>query len=151
MLGHVGRVELGESKRRLAQFAVFLLRMRQPLHQAVLVDIFDTATAFTGEEERLGAGGFASADSASIEIQKGIVGPRVAGGYHVVPDIGSRGRVLMGVINSPEPDRAVIHGVVVDGSMDWQVSDGRMGIDRYLSVWTFVRHALGAMVSILRP
>lgn len=49
---HAWVVELGESERRLAQLAVLFLCMRQPLHQALLVDVLDAATAFARVEER---------------------------------------------------------------------------------------------------
>lgn len=46
-LGHIGGVELCESKGSLAQLAVLLLRVGKPFHQAVLMDVFDAAAAFT--------------------------------------------------------------------------------------------------------
>lgn len=52
-LGHVGGVELGEAERRLAELAVLLLRVRQPLHQTVLVDKFDATAALAWIEQRL--------------------------------------------------------------------------------------------------
>jgi len=44
--GHVGAVELGEAEGRLAEFAVLLLGVGEPLHQAVLMYMLDAATAF---------------------------------------------------------------------------------------------------------
>ena len=61
-------VELGEAEGRLAQLAVLFLRMGQPLHQTVLVHIFDAATAFAGVEERFLDGALGSAYSTGIRI-----------------------------------------------------------------------------------
>lgn len=47
---HEWRVELSEAKRCLAQLAVLLLRMRQPLHQTVLVDVLYAAAALARVE-----------------------------------------------------------------------------------------------------
>lgn len=113
MLWHVGRIEFGESKGCLAQLAVFLLRMRQPLHQTVLVDIFYTPTTFAREEQRLVVGGFAPANPTGIEIDGGIIGPRVAGRYHVALDVGSSGGMSLGVMGiidrRPVSGGTVIH------------------------------------------
>lgn len=51
-LGHVGIVEFGEAKWRLAQFAVLLVRVRKPLHETFLMHEFDTAVAFARIEQR---------------------------------------------------------------------------------------------------
>jgi hypothetical protein len=67
-LGHVRRVELCEVEGRLAQLAVLLLRVRQPLHQAVLVHELDAAAALARIEERLVSRPFASAYSAGVHI-----------------------------------------------------------------------------------
>jgi hypothetical protein len=56
--GHAGVVELGEAERGLAKLAVLLLRVRQPLHEAFLVDVFDAAAALARVEERLVCGAF---------------------------------------------------------------------------------------------
>lgn len=52
-LWHVRGVELGEAEGRFAQLAVLLLGMGKPFHQAVLVNVFDAATAFARVEQRL--------------------------------------------------------------------------------------------------
>lgn len=112
MLGHVWRIELSESEGRLAQLAVFLLRMRQPLHQTVLVDIFDAPAAFAREKERLVVVGLAPADATGVEIDRGIISPRVARGYRVAPDIRSGEGMLSamrGGIRLPMPSGVVIH------------------------------------------
>ena len=67
-LGHFRMIEFGEAEGRLAEFAVFLLGVGQPLHQAVLVDELDAATAFAGIEERLVRAALYSAYSAGICI-----------------------------------------------------------------------------------
>jgi phosphoribosylpyrophosphate synthetase len=46
--------------------------MRQPLHQAILVDILDTPTTFARVEERLRNAPFSSANSTSIYISYAI-------------------------------------------------------------------------------
>lgn len=67
-LGHGRMVQLGEAEGRLAQLAVFLLRVGQPLHQAFLVDIFDAAAALAGIEERLLGGALSPTYSTCIGI-----------------------------------------------------------------------------------
>lgn len=66
--GHGGMVQLGEAERRLAQLAVFLLRVGQPLHQTFLVDVFDAAAALAGVEERFLGGALSPTDSTCIGI-----------------------------------------------------------------------------------
>lgn len=61
-------VELGESEGGLAQLAVLLVGVRQPLHEAVLVDMFDASAALARVEQGFGFGGLAAADSASIRV-----------------------------------------------------------------------------------
>lgn len=112
MLGHVRRVELCEPERSLAKLAVLLLRMRQPLHQAVLVDIFYTTTTLARKEERLVVGGFASAYSTGVDIHRGVVSPRVTGGYHIVLDVCScdvMGLRVRGIARFPMPRNRIIH------------------------------------------
>lgn len=46
-------VEFCEAKGRFTELAVLLVGMGEPLHQAVLVDELDAATALAGVEERL--------------------------------------------------------------------------------------------------
>ena len=45
-LGHIRVVKFRKSERGLAEFTVFLLRMREPFHQAGLMDELDTSAAF---------------------------------------------------------------------------------------------------------
>ena len=52
-IGHARVIQLREPKGRLAQFTVLLLGVRQPLHQALLMDVLDTTTALAREEQRL--------------------------------------------------------------------------------------------------
>ena len=66
--GHAGMVQLREAKGRLAQLAVFLLRVGQPLHQTFLVDVFDAAAALAGVEERFLGGALSPTDSTCIGI-----------------------------------------------------------------------------------
>lgn len=40
------RIQLRKSERRLAQLAMLLLRVGKPLHETVLMDIFDTPATF---------------------------------------------------------------------------------------------------------
>jgi hypothetical protein len=80
-LGHVGRVKLGEAEGRLAELAVFLLGMRQPFHQAILMDVLYAATAFARIKERLVRSTFAPTDSTCIGIYRAIVSPGVARGH----------------------------------------------------------------------
>lgn len=97
-LWHARRVQLGESKRGFAQFAVFLLRMRQPFHQAVLVNILDASAAFARVEERFAGRGFASTYPARVDVS-----------CHRVGRVGGRGRSL---VASPEGFRAYAGHVV---------------------------------------
>jgi hypothetical protein len=50
---HIGIVEFGKAERRLTQLAVLLVRVREPFHQAFLVNILNAAAAFAWVEERL--------------------------------------------------------------------------------------------------
>lgn len=59
LLRHMGRIEFRKSEGCLAEFAVLLLRMRQPLHETVLVDKLDTAIAFARVEQRFLVGSLA--------------------------------------------------------------------------------------------
>lgn len=68
LLGHVRVIELGEAKGRLAELAVFLVGVGQPLGQTVLVDKTDASAAFARVEERLGCGSFATAYPARIAL-----------------------------------------------------------------------------------
>lgn len=52
---------------------MFLLRVRQPFHQAILVNILDTATAFTRVEKRLVRSTLPSTYSTGIGIGRGII------------------------------------------------------------------------------
>jgi hypothetical protein len=77
---HIGVVELGETKRRLAELAVLLLGVREPLHQAVLVDVLDAAAAFARIEEGIVGSGLASAYAAGVGVGRGgIVFSRMGG------------------------------------------------------------------------
>ena len=67
-VGHGGMVQLGEAERRLAQLAVLLLRVGQPLHEAFLVDVFDAAAALAGIEERFLGGALTPTDTTCIGI-----------------------------------------------------------------------------------
>ena len=60
---HVGIVELGEAEGRLAQFAVLLVRVREPFHETFLVDELDAAAAFARMEERFVGGAVGSTDA----------------------------------------------------------------------------------------
>jgi hypothetical protein len=51
-----------------AEFAVFLLRMGQPFHEAVLMDIFDASTTFARIEKWFFCCPFAAAYTASVNI-----------------------------------------------------------------------------------
>jgi hypothetical protein len=79
---HGGVVELGEAEGRLAELAVLLLRVREPLHEALLVDVFDAAAALAREEQRLLLSALAAADAARIRLV--VVGRSDRGGGHGV-------------------------------------------------------------------
>lgn len=86
-LRHIGRVQLGEAEGRFAQLAVLLLGMREPLHQAVLVDELDASTAFAGVEELFCLGCLPSTYSAELNLIAAILaGVGVISG--IVHDIG---------------------------------------------------------------
>ena len=88
-LRHIGIVELGEAEGRLAQLAVLLVRVREPFHQAFLVDEFDAAAAFAGVEERFGGRAFAAADAAVVRGGLGAgEGVPAGGGVHDVGCVG---------------------------------------------------------------
>ena len=65
---HSWMVEFGEAEGCFAEFAVLFLGMRQPLHQAVLVDVFDAAAAFARVEQRLLSGALATTYSAGVGL-----------------------------------------------------------------------------------
>ena len=67
-------IQFGEAERSFAEFTVFLLRMRQPLHEAFLVNILDTAAALAGEEQRFFGGSFAATYPTGINIFVGSIG-----------------------------------------------------------------------------
>lgn len=66
--GHGGMVQLGEAEGRLAQLAVFLLGVGQPLHETFLVHILDAAAALARVEERLFGGAFSATDATGVDI-----------------------------------------------------------------------------------
>jgi hypothetical protein len=66
-------VEFGEAKGRLAELAVLLVGVRKPLHQAVLVDELDAATALAGVEERLRSGSLAAAYPARVALGRRLI------------------------------------------------------------------------------
>jgi hypothetical protein len=49
-LRHARAVELGEAERRFAEFAVLLLGVGQPFHQAILMNMLNTAATFARTE-----------------------------------------------------------------------------------------------------
>lgn len=61
-------VELRKAERCFAQFTVFLLRMCQPLHQAILVHELNAPTALARVEQRFFLRSFAATDPASIDV-----------------------------------------------------------------------------------
>lgn len=128
--GHLRIVQLRESERGLAQLAVLLLRMRQPLHQTFLMDELDATTAFARVEQRFLLCCLASAYPARIRFvcivssalvfivecwiihDVGIVcetyAPRPVGGRHH--------RRLKGVVNEGSCGGRRIVGARVDGA-----------------------------------
>lgn len=72
-VGHLGRVKLREPKGGLAKLAVFLLRVREPFHQTVLVDVFDASAAFARVEQGFVGRGLAAADPAGVRVDAGTV------------------------------------------------------------------------------
>ena len=54
--------------------------MRQPLHEAVLMNVLYTTTALAGEEKRFPKGGLATAYPTSIDIVVGSIGGFGRGG-----------------------------------------------------------------------
>jgi hypothetical protein len=50
VLWHIWRVQLREPERGFAELTVLLLRVGQPLHQAILVDMLDGAAALARVE-----------------------------------------------------------------------------------------------------
>jgi hypothetical protein len=57
-LWHGAVIEFGEAEGGLAEFTVFLLGMREPFFQTLLVDKLDAPTAFARIVEGLTGGGF---------------------------------------------------------------------------------------------
>lgn len=84
-------VELGEAERRLAQLAVLLLGVGQPLHQAVLMDELDAAAAFAGIEEWFVFGSLRATYSTSVGFIHAFLPLTIPGGIErrVVHDVGS--------------------------------------------------------------
>lgn len=82
-LWHVRGVELGEAEGCFAQFAVLLLGMGEPFHEAILVNILDAATAFARVEQGLIRCSLASAYSTGVglDLGSGILRGGVSGGY----------------------------------------------------------------------
>lgn len=73
ILRHVWRIQLCKPEGGLAELAVFLLRVGQPFHQAVLVDVLDTAATFARVEERLRITSLHSAYPAGVWIPRSIL------------------------------------------------------------------------------
>lgn len=73
---HLGRVELGETKRGLAQLAVFLVGVRQPFHEAILVDKHDAASTLAREVQGLFLVSLGTAYSTSIDVRVCVCGSR---------------------------------------------------------------------------
>jgi len=69
-IGHMRVIELGEAKGCLAEFAVFLVGMREPFHQAVLVHKLDASTALARIEQGLRGCALATADPACITFPR---------------------------------------------------------------------------------
>jgi len=67
-MGHARVVKFCETERGLAQLAVFLLRVREPLHEAFLVHIFDASAAFARVEQRLVWAALAAANATGVDI-----------------------------------------------------------------------------------
>lgn len=90
--GHLRVVELCKPKGRLAQLAMFLLRVRQPLHQAVLVDKLDATAAFARVEQGFFSRSFSSTYSAGIWFVGGFIrGSGTGVVIGVVHDVGYGG------------------------------------------------------------
>ena len=66
--GHGIIVELGEGEGRLAELAVFFLRVGQPFHQTLLVDEAYAAATFARVEQRLLCGPLTTAYSTTVSI-----------------------------------------------------------------------------------
>ncbi len=87
-LRHVWRIQLREAKGGLAKLTVLLLRMRQPFHQAVLVNVLDTATAFARMKQGLGIASFSSAYPAGVHVSASILPISYIGGIlRIVHDV----------------------------------------------------------------
>ena len=62
-------VELGEAERRLAEFAVLLVRVTKPFYETLLVHELDAAGAFAGVEEGFGGAAFRATDAAGVRVE----------------------------------------------------------------------------------
>lgn len=96
-IGHAGVIELGKAKGGFAELAVFLLGVRQPLHQAFLVDVFDAAATLARIEERFFQGTLAATYTASVCLFL-IMIVRVG---RVGDGIGRLARAIVGVVSQP--------------------------------------------------
>lgn len=96
-VGHSRVVQLGEAKGGFAELAVLLLGVRQPFHEALLVDIFDAAAALAWVEERLIQSAFAAAYSAGV----GLVLVMVMRVGCMGDDVGRLARAIVGVVGQP--------------------------------------------------
>ena len=71
VVGHVRRVELSETEGRLAQLTMLLLRVGEPLHEAILVNILNATATFARVEQRLFGCTFAPAYPTGIRVDGG--------------------------------------------------------------------------------
>ena len=112
---HVRVVELGEAEGRFTQLAVLFLRVRQPFHEALLMDKLDAPTTLARVEQGLISGSFAAAYPACVRfvgvLVVGLCVRRIRGVVHEIGPGGAR----QGLIGSGSPG-LVLHSEIEDRS-----------------------------------
>jgi hypothetical protein len=107
--GHAGMVQLREAKGRLAQLAVLLLGVGQPLHQALLVDVLDTTTALARVKQRLVNCALPAAYTASVCFVS-VTHVRGCGVRVVEGVVLSTGRRVVCLVEEPRIGRPCVGG-----------------------------------------